>query len=155
MSELRDCFSDMGLGEVTTVLQTGNVLFNSDDTVTALKATIEAALQKKFDYPARVQVYRLAKLRKIVEGSPFGGGDSQMHSYVVFFEGGLENELVAAVGDLDNKIERVEAGDGVLYWRVPKGSTLTSDFAKYLVKARYRDLHTSRNINTLRKIVGE
>jgi hypothetical protein len=57
------------------------------------------------------------------------------------------------VGDDVNDIDRLVIGDGMIYWRVPKGSTLQSGFAKYLTKARYRDAHTNRNINTLRKII--
>lgn len=154
MAELKVCFSDMGLDSVTTVLQTRNVIFGSDQTLGALKRTIEAGLHKKFNYPAHVQVYRLAQLRQIVEASPFDDHDSQMHNYVVFFEDGLEQQLLAEARDLDNTLNRIELGEGVLYWQVPKGSTLQSGFAKYLAKARYRDFHTNRNINTLRKIVG-
>lgn len=154
MAELRDCFSDMGFDKVTTVQQTGNVIFSSDESLAALKGTIEASIRKRFVYPARVQVFKMARLRQIVNASPFHGNDPQMHSYVVFFEDGLEKELAAQATDLDNKIECIEVGDGVLYWRVPKGSTLRSGFAKYLTKARYKNYHTNRNINTLHKIVG-
>jgi uncharacterized protein (DUF1697 family) len=49
--------------------------------------------------------------------------------------------------------ERVAAGEGVVYWRVDKGSTLKSNFAKLLTKAKYRDFNTNRNLNTLRKLL--
>ncbi len=75
------------------------------------------------------------------------------HSYVVFFEQGLERQLVAEASALDGAGGTIAVGEGVVYWKVEKGSTLTSDFAKLLTKARYRDFHTSRNINTLRKII--
>lgn len=153
MAELRSCFTDMGLDNVVTVLQTGNVIFDSDEALSALKRLIEAGLHTRFNYPAHVQVYTVAHLREIVEATPFDGSDSQMHSYVVFFEDGLERELVVEASDLEAESETIELGDGVIYWQVPKGSTLQSGFAKYLTKVRYRDFHTNRNINTLRKIV--
>ncbi len=154
MSEVRACFSEMGFGEVLTVQQTGNVVFDSTENLSALKLTIEAGLRRRFNYPAHVQVLKLTRLRKIVESSPFDDSDPQMHSYVIFFESGLEVKLMAEATDVDDKIESIEAGDGVLYWRVPKGSTLQSALAKYLTKARYKDFHTNRNIKTLRKIVN-
>ncbi len=154
MAELRECFSDMGLDEVTTVLQTGNVIFSSDDAPANLKRSIEAGIRERFKYPAHVQVFTMPQLRQIVEALPFDGGDSEMHRYVVFFEDGREVELMAEVRDVQSDVESIELGDGVLYWRVPKGSTLKSGFAKHLTKARYRDAHTSRNINTLHKVVG-
>jgi len=154
MTALRDCFAEMGFDEVTTVQQTGNVIFFGGDSPEAIKQTIEAGLSKKFSYPAHVQVLTMERLRTIIEASPFDANDSLMHSYVVFFENGKEKELLSEVEDLGEEIEQVRGGDGVLYWRVPKGSTLQSAFAKYLTKARYKDSHTNRNINTLRKVTG-
>lgn len=154
MAELKSFFEDAGYDDVTTVLQTGNVIFSSSDRLAALKRTIEAGLSERFAYPAHVQIQAMAKLKHIVDASPFEGGDASTHSYVVFFENGLEKNLVGEASGLDPNTESVEIGDGVIYWRVLKGSTLQSGFAQYLTKARYKSFHTSRNINTLQKIVG-
>ncbi len=153
MSDLRAGCEAMGLDDVSTVLQSGNVLFSSGEGAAALKSRVEAGLRERFEYPARVQIYTLATLKRIVDASPFSKSDPLTHSYVVFFEKGLEKQLMGEVGDDVNDIDRLVIGDGVIYWRVPKGSTLQSGFAKYLTKARYRDAHTNRNINTLRKII--
>ncbi len=154
MVDLRSCFSDMDLADATTVLQTGNVVFTSSDSCVSLKRRIEVGLRERFHFPAKVQVHRMATLHQIIDASPFDGRESHMHSYVIFFENGLEEALLAEATDLDESVEQIEIGRGVLYWRVPKGSTLNTRFAKYLTMARYRDLQTSRNINTLRKIVS-
>ena len=154
MTELRALFSDLGFGGVTTVLQTGNVIFRSEDPLESLMQTIEVGLRERFGYAIHVWEFRLEELRGIVATSPFDGSDSRVHSYVVFFERGLERELLAEARDVDNDFERLELGNGVIYWQVPKGSTLRSGFAKYLTSARYRDFHTNRNINTLPKIIA-
>jgi uncharacterized protein (DUF1697 family) len=154
MAELKAFFEETGYEEVTTVLQTGNVLFASSKGLPAVKRTIELGLSARFNYSAHVQVYSLKELKRIVDASPFEGGDPATHSYAVFFEKGLEEQLAAEANDLDHGVESIERGDGVIYWKVVKGSTLESDFAKYLSKSRYKSFHTSRNINTLRKIVN-
>jgi uncharacterized protein (DUF1697 family) len=154
MADLTACFDEMDFDNVTTVLQSGNVLFDSAKSLATLKRTIEIGLHKKFDYPAHVQVCALARLAEIIDASPFDGSDPQIHSYVVFFEDGLEKQLAVEASGLDNRLECIEAGDGVIYWQVSKGNTLQSAFAKYLTKARYKNFHTNRNINTLRKIVS-
>jgi len=153
MGELRACFDDMGFSEVSTVLQTENVIFNSAEGIAKLKRRIETGLSAKFDYPARVQVLTLTRLEQIIEASPFGENVPETHSYIVFFEDGLEHQLMLEAKELDDLIERIQVGDGVIYWQVPRGSTLQSDFAKLLTKARYKNFHTNRNINTLRKVV--
>jgi uncharacterized protein (DUF1697 family) len=153
MAELTTYFEEAGYDDVATVLQTGNVIFASTEGLPALKRTIEAGLSARFNYSAHVQIYQLAKLKRIVDASPFEGGDPATHSYVVFFEKGLEKQLVGEASDLEASAESIHIGDGVIYWKVAKGNTLDSAFAKYLTKARYKSFHTSRNINTLRKIV--
>ncbi|MDE3081911.1 MAG: DUF1697 domain-containing protein [Acidobacteriota bacterium] len=154
MVDLRSCFVELGLRDVETVMQTGNVVFTSDEPVSSLKWLIEVGLRQNFNFSVRVQVYEMATLREIVDMSPFDNADADRHSYVVFFEDGLEQELFALTTNLDKEIDQVELGNGVLYWSVPKGSTLHSGFAKYLTTSRYRQSHTNRNIRTLRKIVG-
>ena len=153
MADLRVCFEDLGLENVSTVQQTGNVVFSAAASPAAMKRMIESALVQRFDYPVQVQIYRMAQLRQIVAETPFADTETDMHSYVVFCEHGAERSLAGEATDLDSVVEKIVAGEGVLYWRVPKGSTLDSAFAKHLARAKYRNLHTSRNINTLRKIV--
>jgi uncharacterized protein (DUF1697 family) len=59
-------------------------------------------------------------------------------------------ELLAV--ELDPAIERARAGDGVIYWNVPKGSTLDSAMGRAQSKASYKPWLTTRNLNTLEKL---
>jgi uncharacterized protein (DUF1697 family) len=152
MNELKACFEDMGFFEVKTLLNSGNVLFESDLNEPELKNKIEAKLTKTFNYPAKVQVLSLSNLTKIVEDCPFEDMDG-FHSYIVFLEGNLAAELATEATDLDKKVEQIKLGKSVLYWRVPKGMTLKCKLSKHLGKVKYKDFNTVRNINTLRKAV--
>jgi uncharacterized protein (DUF1697 family) len=152
MAELKAFFEGSGFDDVKTILQSGNVIFESAEKLPSLKKEIETGLSDRFAYSAHVQIYSLVKLKRIVDASPFEG-DAATHSYVVFFEKGLEKQLADEAGSLDDNTESIHVGDGVIYWTVSKGSTLESDFAQYLSKSRYKSFHTSRNLNTLRKII--
>ena len=152
MAELRETLGALGLENVETVLQSGNVRFDSTLSGEQLQATIEKGLGKRFGYKAHVQVVERSKLDQVIDAYPFGTAGEDSHDYVVFMERGLEKDLAAEKVDLGND-ERVEAGDGVVYWRVQKGSTLQSPFGKLLTKTKYRDFNTNRNLRTLRKLV--
>ena len=41
------------------------------------------------------------------------------------------------------------------YWKIPKGNTLDSSFGKILGKKSFKDKFTSRNINTIEKMVNK
>jgi uncharacterized protein (DUF1697 family) len=152
MAELRAALAGLDLANVETVLQSGNVTFESLLIAAKLKDQIEAGIRKRFGYDAHVQVIERERLWKIVDAYPFGTAGEDRHDYVIFMERGLENDLAAEKVELGAN-EQVEAGDGVVYWRVDKGSTLKSAFGKLLTKAKYRDFNTNRNLNTLRKLL--
>jgi uncharacterized protein (DUF1697 family) len=155
MADLRACFDGLGFTDVLTVLQSGNVVFTSDTGVGTLRERIETGLAARFDYPAKVLVYPIDSLQPILDGNPFDTRGGTCHTYVVFVDGGLEQELARATEQLDDDVEAVEAGAGVLYWRVVKGSTLESAFARNLTRARFREHHTNRNTNTLGRILAK
>jgi uncharacterized protein (DUF1697 family) len=152
MADLQACFRDLGLQNVRTVLQTGNVLFASSDSAELLKRRIEAGLARAFNYAAKSQVFKVDDLRRIIDAYPFGEAGNDQHDYVIFLENGLEKSLVSETYNLAMG-ERVAAGNGVVYWRVDKGSTLQSSFAKLLTKAKYKNFNTNRNLKTLRKLL--
>jgi uncharacterized protein (DUF1697 family) len=152
MADLQNCFRGLGLREARTVLQTGNVAFESPDGVDSLKRKIEAGLSKTFNYPAKAQVYKLEDLQRVVEAYPFGVAGDAQHDYIIFLENGLERSLAGETYDLAAG-EQVAVGRGVVYWRVAKGSTLQSSFAKWLTKTKYKEFNTNRNLKTLRKLL--
>lgn len=153
MADLKQCLEKAGLKNVVTILQSGNVAFESVLGPDDLKNQIEAALTKAFGYPAKVQVLSEETLRKIADEYPFGVADESQHDYVIFMENSLEKELLGETYSLAPE-EKVQAGKGVVYWRVDKGSTLKSSFAKLLTKPKYRDFNTNRNLKTLKKILN-
>lgn len=153
MAELKACLEKAGLTGVTTLLQSGNVVFEDGQDAAGLKELIESALTETFGYPAKAQVVPLDKLARVIERYPFGSAADTQHDYVIFMENGLEEDLTGETYRLAPG-EQVQAGEGVVYWRVDKGSTLKSDFAKLLTKAKYRDFNTNRNLKTLRKVLA-
>jgi len=88
----------------------------------------------------------------VVDGFPFARADER-HDYVVF--GSDDDALDALVADLelDDAVEQVGRGDGVVYWSCPKGSSTDTVFAKRAGAARFKRTTTTRNTNTLRKLL--
>ncbi|HEY4225001.1 MAG TPA: DUF1697 domain-containing protein [Pseudolysinimonas sp.] len=151
MAELASVVSGLGYPEVKTVLASGNVLFTSTDAAAAAKSALEAALRTEFGYEAWVHVLTVDAIANIVAGYPFARS-AERHAYVVFVVKPEVREQLLAV-ELDPTVEQAKAGDGVIYWSVPKGSTLDSAMGKAQSKASYKPWLTTRNLNTLEKLV--
>ena len=153
MADLKMSFDSMGFKDVETLLNTGNVIFLTDKNQTSLKNLIEINLTKTFNYRAKVQVYGIDVLKKVINNYPFGVASLKEHDYVIFLENGLERTVVNEKLDLAFD-EKIKAGEGVVYWRVSKGSTLQSSFGKLLTRSAYKEFNTNRNLNTLKKILN-
>lgn len=133
-----------------TVLASGNVLFTTAEAAAAAKARLEAALGERFGYDAWVHVLTADAVAAIAAGYPFERSDDR-HAYVVFaMTPEVRAELLAT--ELDPAVEQVAEGDGVIYWSVPKGSTLDSAFGRAQARPRHKPWLTTRNLNTLEKL---
>jgi uncharacterized protein (DUF1697 family) len=151
MTDLKECFESLGLKEVKTVLQTGNVIFESDKDKQSLKKIIEQGMSERYSFDSKVQIYSFAEINKIIEANPFKEKED-MHNYVIFLEDSIEASLVSEDYMLADN-EKVQSGNGVVYWQVSRGDTLSSSFARQLAKNKYKLLNTARNLNTVKRIV--
>ena len=135
MDELKGCFEKAGYENVRTLLNSGNVIFESGKNAGTLKKEIEETLTKTFNYPAKVWVVPTAEIKRIVEQNPFKNAPADYHQYVIFFEDSLEKDFAAEA--VDSEDEEVKTNNGVAYWKVQKGETLKSQRGKILTKSKY------------------
>jgi len=164
-AELAEMFRSLGYEGVKTVLASGNVVFEADVGASALRSQIEKALGDRFEYDARAHVIDTDALAATIDAYPFEARDG-WHRYVVFLigaaPGGVGTERPAELDEivrnaleleLDPALEQISDGGSVLYWTVERGHTLDSVVGKRLGTARGKALTTSRNLNTLAKLL--
>lgn len=151
-AELAALFRELGYEDVRTVLASGNVVFTADGDAASVEGAVEQGLRDRFGYDAWIVLVPHERLAAIAEGFPFPSGPDR-HDYVVF--GSEAAALDALLEDLtvDDSVERVARGDGVVYWSCPKGSSTDTAFAKRAAAARFKRTTTTRNTNTLRKLL--
>jgi len=150
MPELKLAFERLGFANVKTYLQTGNVVFDAPGPAEALKPAIEDELSRTFAYQAYVLLYELAALGPIVRQYPFERTE-EFHAYVVFIGSpDVFEEVIALAAGCD---EPTAPGPGVLYHKVRRGETLETPLAKILAKKKYKEWTTTRNLNTLEKML--
>lgn len=149
-AELRALFELHGYTGVRTVLAFGNVVFDAD--AASLQADIERALRDRFGYDAWIVLVPHQDLAAVVDGFPFPSAEDR-HDYVLF--GSDDTALDDLLSDLvtDPTVEQLARGDGVVYWSCPKGSSTDTAFAKRAAAARFKRTTTTRNTNTLRKLL--
>jgi uncharacterized protein (DUF1697 family) len=153
MTDLKSAFETMGYQDVTTYLQTGNVVFTANETIEEIKPKLEKGLSSTFHYDANVLLYEYEVLANIIAQYPFEKDDMH-HAYIIFVENSSYMDLLMALGkEVGEEAGRIALGNGVMYWKVKIGDTLGTPFAKILAKAKFKSVVTTRNINTLEKML--
>ena len=153
MADVANALSDAGFANVRTILATGNVLLESKSGVTAVRKKAEAALRERFGYEAWVLAYDIDTVRAISEAYPFEREVDGYQSYVTFVTDAKVLSELSALADQTGSDEKIAPGVGVIYWQVPKGSTLDSTIGKTMGKPRYKSATTTRNLRTLAKVL--
>lgn len=155
MADLAETVTALGHTGVRTVLASGNVLFESDQTdASAIKSGLERALTDRFGYSAWVVLITRDELAAAVARFPFEDRDG-WHSYILFgSDPATLDDLVRSAPPLDPADESIRPGDGVLYWQVRRAVGVKSPFSLLSAKARYKSSTTTRNLRTLHKILG-
>jgi len=156
MGDLAACTEAAGCTRVRTVLATGNVMFIDPRPGSQVRAALESAYAERFGYDAVVQVLARDAVRAAVESYPFETLPEH-HDYVVFSDdaGTIDTVVRAMTAELrPDGTEAVAAGQDWVYWRVPRGSTLASPAGKVLDARQHKRHLTTRNIKTLRRILG-
>ncbi len=154
-AQLLESLEREGLGSVRAVLASGNVAFDApgaepeDDLVARIGAALLRDLGREVPFVLEPQ----ERLRSIAAAYPFERDDAVLHPYVVFSaDSAALAGIVEAAKGLALDTESVLEGDGVVYWQVPKGSTLGSPYAKVLAAKRFARHLTTRNLRTVERL---
>jgi uncharacterized protein (DUF1697 family) len=119
MPALRACFEEHGYGDVSTSIQSGNVLFSSGErSLPQLTRRIERMLSETFDhYPASVVLRSQRQMRAIVDGASdgFGTQPSRYRSDVGFLKAPLTATSVMKPVRTRDDVDEARPGNGVLY----------------------------------------
>jgi uncharacterized protein (DUF1697 family) len=156
MPALKAAFEADGFADVSTYIQSGNVLFTSSETRNAaLTDRIEAMLAEAFDYVPTVVVRSRTQMRGIVDRAPKGFGSKPAeYRYDVIF---LKEPLTAAKAikevPTNPAVDTSAAGTGVLYFSRLTAKATASRLSKIVASPIYPSV-TIRNWNTTTKLLA-
>ena len=151
MAELRRAAEGMGYDDVSTYIQSGNLVFRTSDSASAVEDGLATAIAELGGVRPAVMVRTLAQLRKAVDGNPFirRGEDAQL-CHVVFAARATKSALAGLDLDAYAPEEAIAAGKE-LYLFLPGGvgrSKLAGDLAK-----NQAAVGTMRNWRTVTKVL--
>ena len=153
MADLRVCAEELGLGEVSTFIASGNLLFESPErSAGKLEAKLESAIEERFELPVKVVALDRTAYGRVVKAIPRSWvGDETLRANVAFVRRGTNAREVVRELEPDPEVEEVKAIDGAILWATKRDLVNRSVMRKLIGGAAYKEL-TVRNLNTTLKL---
>ncbi len=152
MTELAALLADMGLRDVQTYIQSGNVVFRSNlKNKAALAARISATIEAQHGFAPQVLLLDAAELHRAMAGNPYPDAASAPRTLHLFFLADApQHPDLKALDAIRSGGERFELAGKVFYLHTPDGfgpSKLAARVEKSLGVAA-----TARNWSTVCKL---
>ena len=155
MRELTELFGSLGHEEVTTYIQSGNVVFRSASSKPArVVRGIEDAIAERFGLTVTVILRTPAELVSIAAANPFSEAEREPSKHhVLFLERQPEASAISGLDPNRSPGDLFSAAGREIYLRFPTGSgktKLTLDWFERKLGVK----GTARNWNTLLKLIA-
>jgi uncharacterized protein (DUF1697 family) len=163
MADLRDVVAGLGHTDVSTYIQSGNVVFTSDEAVNeTLGTALEAAIAARLGVKPSVIVLSRGELARVVRDNPYAGEPNPKMVHAVFFRGpvppGTANAIEAGqqrAAERGSGRDSAQVVGTTLYVHTPDGFG-RSELALYLLgrSASPCAAGTARNWSTVTKLLA-
>ena len=168
MADLREVVTSLGHTEVSTYIQSGNVLFSTADTDNAkLAAALESAIEDRFGIWSSVVVLSRDELAQVLAANPYPDEPNPKMVHVVFLSAEPPGELLTRISAAESAVaakgsrDSVQATGQVLFLHTPDGfgtSELAQTVFKIITPPAKGKKHglaaTARNLATATKLLS-
>ena len=153
MSSLKKSFETLGFTQVTTYINSGNIVFQTKEgDARKLERKIEQMLSKDYKLDSKVVVRSLAEMEKLVKSlPPTWNDDSRWRYNVIFLRHSIDSEEVIADLPVKADVDQITYRPGALLWSAPVSELARSYMAKLSSRKIFQDM-TVRNLNTTGKL---
>jgi uncharacterized protein (DUF1697 family) len=122
MPALRALAEDLGYADVSTYIQSGNVILTSSESATKVASALAKGIAAEFGIDIAVLVRTKQQLQKVVDGNPFlkqGNDPGALH--IVFLSAKPRADKVKALTAKDLAAEEVAVNGTEAYLHLPNG----------------------------------
>ena len=155
MAELKKMFENLGFQNVRTYIQSGNLVFETNETVIPkLEKSIRKAIENTFGFDVHIQILIPDEIHKALEMNPFlrdNSLDIKQH-YFVFLNEIPYEENWNILKNMELKGEQMALADKILFVYYANGAG-KSKLTTNLIESKLKVAATARNLNTSKKIL--
>jgi len=155
MDALRDLYASLGFTNVKSYIQSGNVIFESDESnVSSLVQRIESKIEQVYGFSVPITLRTSAQMLFVLENNPFLGERQEeiKQLYVTFFLKSPDKTRLNDLTQYATKAEEFHLNGQEMYLFYPNG-TGRSKLSNNLIERKLGISATTRNWRTVNKLV--
>lgn len=152
MKKLKASFESLGLSNIVTYINSGNVIFSDPRSSTELTPLIEQVIKKDFDLDVRVVLRDRDNIATLAQKIPTGWtNDDKLKTDVMFLWDEIDDPAILKKVAINSMIENALYLPGALVWNIGRQNVTRGGGIKLIKSDLYKHM-TIRNINTVRKL---
>jgi uncharacterized protein (DUF1697 family) len=151
MAQLKETFEGLGLKDVGTYINSGNVVFTGGEDRKKLRPRIERAIKADFGLDVAVVLRDTKEMKAVVDAIPRGWRNDTEQKSDVFFSDRFDSADSVELLPLTPKVEKVRWVPGAVICRIDRKVQSKSRLTKLVGTDLYKSM-TARNVNTARKL---
>jgi uncharacterized protein (DUF1697 family) len=152
MARLREVCSSLGCTDVSTYIQSGNVVLDSAMSADGLAAALGPAIEEAVGFAPQVVVRTPAELAAALAGNPYPDTDERF-LHIGFMTKAPDTKAVAELGEVDVSPEGYRIVGREVYLNYVEGAGRSKKLAKVPFERRLGVGITARNLRTVQKLV--
>jgi uncharacterized protein (DUF1697 family) len=152
MAEIKRAFEKANFLNISTYINSGNILFESDEKSNEkLREKIEALFRNEF-FPIDTVILSHNELKKVVEDAPATWKKDDVRKYVAFLLTPTSPKDIEQAVKLKEDIDFIDLGTQVVYMTTKLSGLTKSGYTKMAGNPIYKKM-TIRNFNTVQKLL--
>ena len=156
MSILKTEFEEAGFSQVTTYLNSGNIIFKSDKDKDKTKAVIEKMIVDKFGMEIPVYIIEKEDLEDIMLHAPEWWNLENKEKYdnlIFILSSDTPKEICELLGKPSEGLEKAQIYKNVIFWSFDRKAYQKCNWWKKTAGAGIADKLTIRTANTVKKLI--
>jgi uncharacterized protein (DUF1697 family) len=155
MKRLKTLFESLGYANVSTYLNSGNVIFDSSNKQDEITEEIVSCLNKNLEFEIQTLVKTEKQIKEIAEAIPKEWkNDSAQRTDVAYLFEGIDSSQTLDELPVKKEYLNIRYTPGAIYWNVDRKNVMKSQLNKLIGHPHYQ-MMTIRNVNTARFLAGQ
>ncbi|MCL1890521.1 MAG: DUF1697 domain-containing protein [Coriobacteriia bacterium] len=153
MGQLKAVFSEAGLSDVQTYINSGNVIFSSDKDARSVQSLCETLIVEHFGLTISVAVLSADELLDAIAHAPqwWGAAPDSKHNAIFVISPARAEDICAEVGEIKPEYESIAFYGNLIFWSAPLATFSHTRWATVSKHSTYQKI-TIRNFTTAHKL---